>query len=67
MNFKPDWYKSRTFRLGIIAFIGEIAGSILAPDTLAAFNEWLKVILPVVLLSLGITERKDAAPVKVKK
>jgi len=65
MHFKPDWLKSRTFWTAIVTAFGEIAGTILIPETLAVVNGYLQYVMPLVLIILGVTERANAAPVVV--
>lgn len=64
MYFKPDFYLSRTFWTAIVTAIGGVGGAILVPEAMATVDSWLIVIMPIVLLLLGVTERKNAASVK---
>lgn len=59
MKKKPDWYKSRTFWIGVLTALA------------AAFDKdvgdvmhIVDAVLPFVLILLGVTERENAAAVR---
>jgi len=63
MHPKPDWYKSRTLWTGVVAFVVSVISQVYGPDAGTAVEQWLGVLLPVILMLLGVTERKNAAQV----
>jgi hypothetical protein len=64
MNLKPDWYRSRTFWIGIGSGIVWLASMLFGVESASWAQGLTESILPLILLALGTTERKGAASVK---
>jgi|ETNvirome_2_1000_1030626.scaffolds.fasta_scaffold80087_2 hypothetical protein len=63
MHWKPDWFKSRTFWIAAVSGVVAVLSAGGMTDLGAQITEYADLLLPTIFAIVGITERKNAAPV----